>query len=68
MKKILFVYDRMMTGGTTTALLSLLSEFDYDEYSVDLQLFDFEGEFHDQIPEVVNVLPKVAKREKKYII
>lgn len=67
MKKILFVYDRMMTGGTTAALLSLVSEFDYDEYSVDLQLFDFDGEFHDQIPEMVNVLPKVAKREKKYI-
>lgn len=67
MKKILFVYDRMMTGGTTTALLSLLSEFDYDKYSVDLQLFDFEGEFFDKIPEMVNVLPKVAKREKKYI-
>lgn len=29
MKKILIAYDTMMTGGTTTALLSLLNELDF---------------------------------------
>lgn len=62
MKKILFVYDRMMTGGTTTALLSLLNELDYSNYSVDLLLFDYEGEFLKSIPKQVNLLKPALKR------
>jgi len=58
MKNILFVYDRMMTGGTTTALLSLLSAIDYNEYSVDLLLYKNEGPFINDIPDEVNLLPE----------
>lgn len=56
LKKILIVYDRMMTGGTTTALISMLNEFDYNKYDVDLLLFDGNGEFNYLIPEKVKVL------------
>ena len=60
MKNILFVYDRMMVGGTTTALLSLLSVIDYNEYNVDLLLFKNEGSFMDMIPKKVNLLPEAC--------
>lgn len=61
MKNILLVYDRMMIGGTTTALLSLLSAIDYSEYSVDLLLFKNEGSFMDMIPKEVNLLPEACR-------
>ena len=35
-KKLLFAYDYMMTGGTSTALLSLLQALDKDKYEIDL--------------------------------
>lgn len=57
MKKLLFVYDNMNTGGTTTALLSLLKEIDYEAYSVDLLLFDCTGPFLADIPKEVSLLP-----------
>lgn len=56
MKKILIVYDSMMTGGTTTALLSLLNEIDYSQYSVDLLLFENTGAFFDALPPSIKVL------------
>ena len=56
MKKLLFVYDNMSTGGTTTALLSLLDKIDYQQYEVDLLLFRNEGPFMDRIPKQVNLL------------
>lgn len=56
MKDILIVYDRMMTGGTTSALISLLEEFNYEEYNVDLLLFDMGGEFVNSIPKEVHLL------------
>lgn len=64
MKKLLFVYDSMMTGGTTTALLSLLHELNDSEYAVDLLLFEHSGDYLDQIPQQVRLLPE-AKRPSK---
>ena len=61
MKKLLFVYDRMMTGGTTTALLSLLYMLDYSRYSVDLLMFDNSGEYLSDIPKQVHILPVAQK-------
>ena len=61
MKNILFVYDRMMMGGTTTALLSLLKSIDYSEYSVDLLLFKNTGPFLEDIPKEVNLLDEAYK-------
>ena len=61
-KKILFAYDCMMLGGTTTALLSLLNEFDYSKYDVDLIMYKNSGEAIERIPAEVNILPP-AKRK-----
>ena len=66
MKKILIAYDTMMTGGTTTALLSLLNELDYDRVSVDLILFMNEGPFLKDIPHQVNLLNQAyVEKDKK---
>lgn len=56
MKKVLIAYDTMMTGGTTTALLSLLNELDYNKVSIDMVLFTNEGPFFNEIPDEVNIL------------
>lgn len=61
MKKLLFVYDRMMVGGTTTALLALLHGIDYTQYSVDLLLFEDNGDYREEIPAQVRVLPEAKK-------
>lgn len=65
MKKILIAYDTMMTGGTTTALLSLLNELDYGEISVDLILFMNEGPFLQDIPNQVRLLNQAFDKTKK---
>ena len=66
MKNILIAYDTMMTGGTTTALLSLLNELDYDRVSVDLILFMNEGPFLKDIPHQVNLLNQAyVEKDKK---
>ncbi len=57
-KKILFVYYEMMIGGSTTSLLSLLQNFDYDKYDVDLLLYRNRGPLMDYIPDKVNLLPQ----------
>lgn len=59
-KKLLFAYDCMMVGGTTTALLSLLRALDYTQYEVDLLLYRNEGPLMDCIPPQVNLLPEAA--------
>lgn len=61
MKRLLFVYDRMMVGGTTTALLALLHGIDYTQYSVDLLLFENDGQYREDIPAQVRVLPEAKK-------
>lgn len=56
MKKILFVYTKMVVGGSTTSLLSILNNLDYDKYQVDLLLLDKSGDLQYLINEKVNVL------------
>lgn len=62
-KSILFVYPTMMLGGSTTSLLSLLQNFDYEKYRVDLLLYKAEGSFINYIPEQVNILPAALAPE-----
>ena len=62
-KKILFVYYTMMLGGSTTSLLSLLDNINYDEYEVDLLLYKNEGPFLDYIPKEVNLLPQAFRQQ-----
>lgn len=62
-KRVLFVYSTMMLGGSTTSLLSLLQNFDYEKYQVDLLLYKAEGPFIGYIPEQVNILPTALAPE-----
>lgn len=56
MKKILIVYTKMVVGGSTTSLLSILNNIDYSKYSVDLLLLDREGDLQYLINKNVNIL------------
>lgn len=60
-QKILFAYPEMHVGGSTTSLLSLLNTLDYDKYDVDMILFRNRGEFLNDIPKTVNLLPQAGK-------
>lgn len=56
--KILFAYDSMILGGSTTALLSLLNSLNPQKYDIALQLFRNEGPLLHCIPEHVRLLPE----------
>lgn len=49
-RRLLFVLDRLAIGGTTSALLSLLRELDYDRYEVDLFLLSQDGPLKENLP------------------
>lgn len=63
-KKILFVYDSMMTGGTSTALLSLINTIDRSKYEISLLLYTNTGELMEEIPEFVRVLNPAYKESR----
>lgn len=54
-KRIVFVYSKMIIGGTSTALLSILKNFNYEQFDVTLLLFFPGGDLFDKIPSQVNV-------------
>ena len=58
MKSILIITHTMELGGAERALLGLLNNIDYDNYSVDLFLERHFGELLAFIPEKVNLLPE----------
>lgn len=49
----------MEIGGVERSLLGLLNAIDYSQYQVDLFLCRHEGEFMNQIPDSVNILPEI---------
>lgn len=55
-KKVLIAYGGMVVGGSTTALLSMLKEWDFEEYDVDLILYDRGFPFEKDIPNQVHIL------------
>ena len=63
-KKILFIYDSMMTGGTTTALLSLINTIDKDKYDISLILYTNSGAHINDIPDYVHLLLPAYKKGK----
>lgn len=65
-KKVLFIYSKMVVGGSTTSLLSLLNNLDYNLYDVDLLLYSDEGKLQDQINPLVNVLPPLNGKVKRF--
>ncbi|MCM1139272.1 MAG: glycosyltransferase [Muribaculum sp.] len=58
---ILISYPAMMTGGSTTSLLSILDRLDYNKYEVDLLLDVRTGELLKLVPQYVNILPSAYK-------
>lgn len=61
MKKVLIVSHGMEIGGAESALLGLLTAFDYTQFSVDLFLYQVSGELLRHIPKQVNLLPENPK-------
>ncbi len=68
---VLIVYSKMIVGGSTTSLLSLLNEFDYARYNVDLLLLEKGGALDSHIPSAVRVLDnsflRVSKKSISYV-
>lgn len=56
-KRLLFVTLYLQTGGVEKSLLSLLHSLNYDNYNVDLLLFDHQGALFKEVPSEVNILP-----------
>lgn len=56
MKKILIAYGTVGIGGSTTSLLSLLENINYEVYEIDLILSENKGELINLIPDEVNIL------------
>ena len=67
MKDILIVYSKMVVGGSTTSLLSLLNGIDYSQYRVDLLLYDNGGDLQSFINPNVNVLSQ-AKNSTRPLV
>ena len=57
----------MMFGGSTTSLLSLLHNFDYNKYDVDLLLYHNRGPFLKYLPVEVNLLPQAMERMSNFV-
>ncbi len=55
-KKVLIAYGGMVVGGSTTALLSMLKEWDFEKYDVDLVLYDRGFPFEKDIPHQVHII------------
>lgn len=62
MKNILVASFDMEIGGVERSLVSMLNNFDYQTYSVDLMLYSHTGEFMRLLPEKANLL----KENKAY--
>ena len=56
-KKILFVMESLRIGGAEKSLVTILSLLDKGKYDIELYLFRQEGEFLEQVPEGVKLLP-----------
>lgn len=63
-KKMLIVYDAMITGGTTTGIIPFLKIIS-SVYDVDFLLYRNDGEHMDEITDSVTLLPeaRIAKRD-----
>lgn len=55
-KKVFIVADSLEIGGIERSLISMLENFDYDNYEIDLMLYQKSGELLDYLDSRVNVL------------
>ncbi|MBN9647086.1 glycosyltransferase [Terrisporobacter glycolicus] len=61
MKKVLISSFDLEVGGVERSLISMLNNFDYDNYNVDLMLYSHTGDFMNLLPNQPNLL-----KENKY--
>lgn len=64
-KKILFCIQNFNIGGPQKSLLSLLHEFDYNKYEVDLLIWSEEGSLIQYLPEQVSLVK--LQKDLKYL-
>jgi len=62
MKKVLISSFDMEIGGVERSLISMLDNFDYDNYDVDLMLYSHSGDLFNLLPKKTNLL----KEDKRY--
>ncbi|WP_249869459.1 glycosyltransferase [Oceanobacillus saliphilus] len=65
MKNILIASFDMEVGGVERSLISMLSNFDYHNYKIDLMLYSHSGEFMDLLPSGPNLIAE-SKAYKTY--
>jgi glycosyltransferase involved in cell wall biosynthesis len=59
MKKLIISSFDMDVGGVERSLISMLENFDYDKYEVDLMLFRHQGDLMNLLPKKPNLLPEM---------
>ncbi|EOU1110660.1 glycosyltransferase [Clostridium perfringens] len=62
MKNILISSFDMEVGGVERSLISMLNNFDYENYNVDLMLYSHNGDFMELLPDE----PNLIKEDKAY--
>jgi glycosyltransferase involved in cell wall biosynthesis len=61
MKNVLIASFDMEVGGVERSLISMLDNFDYNTYSVDLMLYRQQGDFLSLLPSQVNLLKEIGE-------
>lgn len=61
MKNVLVASFDMEVGGVERSLISMLENFDYKNYAVDLMLYRHQGDFLDLVPDQVNLLDEILQ-------
>lgn len=61
MKRILISSFDMEVGGVERSLISMLENFDYENYNVDLMLYSHTGDFMNLLPSKHNLLDEVSE-------
>ncbi|MFP3123364.1 glycosyltransferase [Ectobacillus funiculus] len=61
MKNILIASFDMEVGGVERSLISMLENFDYQKYAVDLMLYRHQGDFMNLVSDQVNLLDEIPK-------
>ena len=59
MKNVLIASFDMEVGGVERSLISMLDNFDYKNYAVDLMLYRHQGDFMDLVTNKVNLLDEI---------
>ena len=61
MKKVLISSFDLDIGGVERSLISMLNNFDYDNYDVDLMLYSHSGDFMNLLPSNTNLLEEIKE-------